>query len=105
MKKSFLRGWIVFLLTLPLLVHSQSRQVGGTVTDEKGSPLSNVSVLQKGTGNGTVSDVKGTFNLVVTGANPVLVFSYTGMAEHELALGNASTYNVSLAASGAMSEV
>ncbi|HWJ90414.1 MAG TPA: SusC/RagA family TonB-linked outer membrane protein, partial [Flavisolibacter sp.] len=105
MKKSFLRGWIIFLLTLPLFGLSQSRQVSGTVTDEKGSALSNVSIVQKGTTNGTVTDEKGFFSLSVSGRNPVLVFSYTGMAEHELVVGNGSTFNVSLAASGPMSEV
>ncbi len=103
MKKSLLLAWMI--LSIPLLVFSQSRQITGTVTDENGNPLPGVSVLQKGTNNGTVTSERGSFMISVSGTAPTLVFSYTGRQAQELAIGTSNNYNLSLAATGAMSEV
>jgi len=103
MKKSLLLAWII--LSIPLLVFSQSRQITGTVSDENGNPLGGVSVVQKGTNNGTVTSDRGSFALTVTGGAPTLVFSYTGRQTQELAIGASNTYNLSLNPGGAMSEV
>jgi len=103
MRKSLLLAWMI--LSIPLLVFSQSRQVTGTVTDDKGDPLPNVSVLQKGTSSGTITDSKGNFVINVSGSSPVLVFSFTGRQSEELTVGNSSNYNLSLNPGGTMSEV
>ncbi len=103
MKKSLLLAWII--LSIPLLVFSQSRQITGRVTDDKGVPLSGVSVAQKGTNNGTVTSEAGTYSLTVSGASPVLVFTYAGMQPQEMPVRTASVYNVSLQPGGPMSEV
>ncbi|HZH67258.1 MAG TPA: SusC/RagA family TonB-linked outer membrane protein, partial [Flavisolibacter sp.] len=98
-------AWIVVLLSAPFFAFSQNRQITGTVTDENGAPLPSVSVVQKGTNNGTLTGESGTFTLTVTGARPVLVFSYSGRKSQEQIVGTASTYNVSLGAAGDLSEV
>lgn len=103
MKKTMLLAWMV--LAIPILVFSQSRQVTGTVTDDKGDPLSAVSVVQKGTTNGTTTNDKGAFYITVTGNSPILVFSYAGRQTQELAVGNGNTYTISLGANSVMSEV
>ncbi|HUC82082.1 MAG TPA: SusC/RagA family TonB-linked outer membrane protein [Flavisolibacter sp.] len=103
MKKSLLLAWMV--LAIPLLLFSQSRQITGTVTDENGQPLGNVSVTQKGTTIGTVTNDKGTFAIGVTGPSPVLVFTYAGRQAQELVVGNSNNYNLSLNSTGQMSEV
>ena len=103
MRKSLLLAWMI--LSIPLLVFCQSRQVTGTVTDDKGDPLPNVSVLQKGTNSGVVTDSKGNFVINVSGSSPVLVFSFTGRQSEELTVGNSSNYNLSLSPGGTMSEV
>ena len=103
MKKSLLLAWMI--LSIPLLVFCQSRQVTGTVTDDKGDPLPNVSVLQKGTSSGTITDSKGNFVINVSGSSPVLVFSFTGLQSQELTVGNSNNYNLSLSPGGTMSEV
>ena len=48
--------------------------VTGSVTDESGSPLPGVNVIEKGTTNGTSTDVNGNFTLQITDENSVLVF-------------------------------
>lgn len=103
MKKSLLLAWMI--LSIPLFVFSQSRQITGTVTDEKGAPISGVTVLQKGTSNGTITNAQGAFTLTVNGTNPVLALSYAGMQSQELRVGSESTYSVSLQPGGQMSEV
>lgn len=63
------------------------RTITGTLTDEGGEPLIGVSVFARGTNVGTVSDIDGTYSLNVPKDVNTLVFSYTGFATEELALG------------------
>ncbi|NLR57814.1 SusC/RagA family TonB-linked outer membrane protein [Chitinophaga polysaccharea] len=62
--------------------------VKGKVTDEKGNPAPGVSIREKGTNNGTVTDAEGNFSLKVASANAILVFHYVGYQAKELAAGN-----------------
>lgn len=71
-------------------------EVSGKVTDENGEPLPGASILEKGTTNGTSSDVDGNFSLSVMGQNSVLVFSFIGYATKEVPVGNQTTFNVQL---------
>lgn len=103
MRKSMLLAWMI--LFIPLLVFCQSRQITGTVTDDKGNPLPAVSVLEKSTNNGTVTNSQGMFSITVRNANSILVFSHAGMQSQELRIGNENNYNISLQAGGQMSEV
>jgi TonB-linked SusC/RagA family outer membrane protein len=105
MRKSLVSAWLALLIAMPSLVFSQTRQITGTVTDEKGSPLPFVSILQKGTQNGTSTDAKGAFSISVAGTNTVLVITYTGRQAQEITVGNSNTFNVSLSANGSLSEV
>ena len=105
MKRRLLLVWTSLLVLIPFFVFSQTRQVQGTVTDEKGEPLAAVSVMQKGTNNGTTTNEKGVFSITVTGNSPVLVLSYAGRETQELTVTSASVYNVSLGSGGTMSEV
>jgi TonB-linked SusC/RagA family outer membrane protein len=105
MRKSLLSAWLALFMAMPTLVFSQAKQITGTVTDEKGSPLPFVSILQKGTQNGTNTDEKGTFSISVTGVSPVLVVTYTGMQPQEITIGNSNTLNISLNARGNLSEI
>ncbi|PIQ19735.1 MAG: SusC/RagA family protein [Cytophagales bacterium CG18_big_fil_WC_8_21_14_2_50_42_9] len=76
---------------------AQSRQVTGQVTEANGGPLPGVSILIKGTTNGTATDMEGRFNLAVPDNNAVLVFSFIGYSAKEVPVGNQTTLNVTLA--------
>lgn len=75
----------------------QQRTVTGKVDDTTGSPLPGVSVVVKGTTNGTITDSNGKYTLANIPANAVLQFSFVGMKAQEIALGNRTIINVTLA--------
>ncbi|MCS2584810.1 carboxypeptidase-like regulatory domain-containing protein [Bacteroides sp. BFG-551] len=66
------------------------KAIRGTVLDEANDPIIGASVLVKGTTNGSITGVDGTFNVK---ANPsdVLVVSYVGYATVEQSVGNRDT--------------
>ena len=76
---------VVLHFFIPIFLFAQTRTIRGTVTDDKG-PLSGVSVLVKGTNNGTQTDAAGNFKLTVAGASGkvVLTFSYLGYKKTEI---------------------
>ncbi len=79
--------------------------VSGTVTDpSNGDALIGASVLVKGTQTGTITDIDGTYSLKAS-AGDVLVFSYTGYDDQEVAVGASNTINVSLVAGKLLDEV
>lgn len=70
--------------------------VKGTVVDETGAPLAGVSVVVKGTTNGTQTDVNGKFTLNVS-PGQVLVISYIGYVSKQVTVGNDAAITISLA--------
>lgn len=75
-------------------------QIRGTVTSETDqAALPGVTVVEKGTNNGTVTDLNGQYSLEVSDANAVLVFSYVGFVSQEITVGSRTEINVSLAES------
>jgi TonB-linked outer membrane protein, SusC/RagA family len=72
------------------------KNVTGTIHDEKGQPLIGVSVRQKGSSVGTVSDVNGQFKLEAK-SNVVLIFSYIGYISTEVAVNGKSNLTVEMA--------
>ncbi|WP_176954398.1 TonB-dependent receptor [Niabella drilacis] len=63
---------------------SKARIITGKVADTDGKPLVGVSILEKGTTNGTASKDDGSFSLNVSAANAILVFSSLGYQAKEL---------------------
>ncbi len=62
--------------------------VSGRVTDEEGESLPGVSILLKGTRQGTITDASGKFTLDVPDENAVLIFSFVGYLTREVVVGN-----------------
>ncbi len=93
MRKLFLLlGVFVFFC-----VHAQAqRTVTGRVTDDKGNPVPNASVLVKGTTTGTVTKADGTYSLVVPANARSLIFSSVDMAAVEAPIDADNTVDVSL---------
>lgn len=71
--------------------------ISGTVTAaEDGSTIPGVTVLEKGTSNGTVTDIDGDFQIDVSSTNSVLIFSYVGYITEEVPIGSQNVVNVRL---------
>ena len=74
---------------------AQQRTVTGVVGDGSEN-LIGVSILLKGTGTGTSTDVNGAYSITVPDENAVLVFSYTGYASQEIQVGTQTKIDVIL---------
>ncbi|MFD2887656.1 SusC/RagA family TonB-linked outer membrane protein [Chitinophaga cymbidii] len=91
----------VMLLACCLLVllgtrasYAQQTTVKGKVTDEKGEPLPGVSVSVKGATTGTTTGIDGQYTITVNSGSAVLLFSYIGFEEKEIAVNNRASVNV-----------
>ncbi|WP_460975144.1 SusC/RagA family TonB-linked outer membrane protein [Spirosoma knui] len=71
--------------------------VAGRVTDEQGNGLPGVSVVVKGTTQGTTTDVEGRFRISAPDTRAVLVFSFVGYLKQEITVGSQQTISVKLA--------
>lgn len=92
------KSWILFviLLTYSFGALAQSITINGIVKDSTGEGIIGANVLQKGTTNGTVTDLDGNFTLTVPDKNAVLVFSFLGYVSQEVIVGNQTTLNIIL---------
>ncbi len=77
---------MLFLIQITAVVQARQRAVRGVVTDQRGEPMSGVSVLLKGTNTGTKTDEWGAYTLSAP-ANGTLVFSFVGHLSKEVTLG------------------
>lgn len=75
-------SFLLFFLT-PLLAFAQVT-VSGKVNDEKGQPLSGVSVSVKGSTTGTTTDASGKYSILAPGQQSMIVFSFVGHNPQEL---------------------
>lgn len=93
--KRLMSAVIVLLLCVPLAMAQSQVRVTGKVIDNYGEPMIGVSILEKGTTNGVVTDIDGNYALNATEGG-TLVFSYVGYVtqEHPVAAG---TLNITLA--------
>ena len=71
-----------FFLLASTLAFAQT-EASGTIVDNTGEPIIGATVMEKGTSNGTVTDIDGNFRLK-TASGATLVISYIGFATQEL---------------------
>lgn len=83
--------------------YAQNTTVSGVVSDEMG-PVVGANVVQKGTTNGTITDIEGRYELKVPG-NATLVFSFVGMDTKEVAVNGQKSINVTLSGNKELEEV
>lgn len=94
MKRSLILMGMLLFLSASLF--GQQIRVTGTVTDASDrSTLPGVSILIKGTTQGTVTDINGRYEISVA-PTAVLVFSYIGMETQEIAVDGRNVINVAL---------
>ncbi len=85
------------LFCVGLFTHVFAQTYTGMVTDAgDGSPLIGVNVVEKGTTNGTITDINGNYSLNVQGDNAILVFSFIGFTKQEIPVTSSTVINVVL---------
>jgi TonB-dependent starch-binding outer membrane protein SusC len=91
----------IVLITPELMVEGtlavmQQRAVSGKVTDSGGQSLPGVTVVVKGTTQGTVTNADGEYSLTNIPEDATLVFSFVGMRTQEIVVGNQDNINVAM---------
>ncbi|MEJ1240309.1 TonB-dependent receptor [Chryseolinea sp. T2] len=71
-------------------------RISGNIVDENGEALPGVSILEKGTSNGTTSDGSGNFALNVRDENSILTFSFIGYTTQEIPVANKTELAIAL---------
>jgi len=90
---------VIFLLSMLLISIGITAQttppytVTGVVTDADHEPMVGVSIIEKGTSNGAMTDIDGKFSLKV-GPKAVLRVSYIGYVTQEVSVGNKTSVNI-----------
>ncbi|NQU55171.1 MAG: SusC/RagA family TonB-linked outer membrane protein, partial [Bacteroidetes bacterium] len=94
MKKSLLL--LLAFTFYGLLSYGQNVTIKGQVTTSDQLGLPGVTVVEKGTTNGTVANVDGNYEITVGSADAVLAFSFIGFTTQEIAIAGKSTIDVLL---------
>ena len=77
------------------MLFRSKKVVKGKVTDENGDPIIGANIVEKGTTNGTVTDVDGNF-IINVADNSLLQISYIGYSMMELRPGRETTLAIKL---------
>lgn len=75
---------------------AQAATVSGVVRDASGAPIAAGTIIEKGSSNGTVTDVDGSFTITVKSPSSVLVFSFLGYKTQEAPVGSSRQLEVTL---------
>lgn len=73
----------------------QTKKITGTILDQAGIPVIGANVLEKGTSNGTITNLDGKFTLNVK-PGATLHISYIGYKVEEITVGSAQNYQITL---------
>jgi TonB-linked SusC/RagA family outer membrane protein len=98
-KDQFLKYLAIFSLCMIFTLSSlaQEKKITGIVTDDTKEPLPGVTIIIKGTTNGTVTDMDGNYSIQLPQDTKTLVFSYIGMQTQEADVIGKSVINISMA--------
>jgi len=84
-------SWFFRLLLLTIFINltmsplfAQPVKIQGSVATKQGELIPGVTIIEKGTKNGTVSDTSGEFSITLTSTDPTLVFSFIGYQTNEI---------------------
>ena len=74
---------LVLCLTFPVQAWAQKQTVTGTVIEQNGEPVIGATIMEKGTSNGTTTDIEGNFTINVE-PKATIVISYVGYQTQEI---------------------
>ena len=74
----------------------QENTISGVIVDENGEPLPGVTVMVKGTTNGTITDFDGNYSISDVRADATLAFSFVGMVPQEISAAGKRAINITM---------
>lgn len=95
MKNSF-RIFVILIIASAMIAFTESRTITGKVLDEQGNPVPGVTVVVKGSSNGSLTGADGSYRITVGPQDKVLVFSYIGYTTVEVKIGDSNIINVNI---------
>lgn len=84
---------LVLSITISL-TWAQQKTITGKVTSETEGPLAGVYVVLQGTATGTMTDITGSYSIVVPGPQAVLVYTYIGYITQPITVGSQTKIDV-----------
>lgn len=87
---------LLFFFLLSSIAFAQQIKVSGTIVDNDNENMIGVTIVEKGTTNGTVTDLEGKYSLTLRTNNPSIRISSIGYFTQEIEVGDQSTINVTL---------
>ncbi|WP_461631129.1 vWA domain-containing protein [Labilibaculum euxinus] len=88
---------LITLISLFLIGNLSAKSISGTVSDESNVPMPGVSIIIKGTGIGSVTNIEGKY-AIEANENDILIFGFIGMIAQEIKVKQQSIINVILKA-------
>lgn len=96
MKVLFILSCCLFTIGTQYGYAQKGKEIKGTITDENGERMPGVNILEKGTLNGTSSDMEGVFHLTLTKDNSSLELSFLGYKNQDVAVGTRTEFPISM---------
>ncbi len=87
--------WASIVSNVPVLTGT-FLEIRGRVLDDNGNPLTNASVVIKGTQKGTTTNTTGEFSIDVPDKKTILIISFTGYETQEVLVGDRTNIDVTL---------
>jgi TonB-linked SusC/RagA family outer membrane protein len=84
---------VMFFMSIGIF---SQQTITGKITDQKGNPIPGVNVMEKGTGNGTATDMDGSYSLSVSGPEAKLVITSVGFSSQELEVGSRNALDIEM---------
>src|SRR5678810_1295849 len=91
-----LLGFTFLFLTQEINAQVSQQVVKGRVLDDATKPLQDVSVLIKGSSLGTTTNSNGEYSIAVPNSKAVLVFTFVGLQQQEVAVGSRTALDITM---------
>lgn len=82
-------------IVISAIQQSRTREITGTVSDENGEPVIGANILERGTTNGVITDLNGSFSISVQ-EKATLQVSFIGYMEQNITVGNQNSVKIVL---------
>lgn len=91
-----MEGNNIMLLKVAEVFQQNKKNITGTVTDIHGDPIIGANIMEKGTSNGSITDIDGKFAILVNDVENLLLVTYLGYQSQEISIKNKLSLSVVL---------